>query len=86
MTKIKKTIRHDSVSVKATFPNGDVFKFGVNRNRERLECSNEPPLTNVQINNLQTLCKFLEKETNGERIDRLAEVLVKHNSLVGLSS
>ena len=84
MTKIKKIVRHDSLSVKAAFANGESIKFAVNRSGEKFEYALKQALTPVQISKLKELFKFQPEETNATRIDRLAAVFEKANTIAEL--
>lgn len=85
-TQIKKVIKHDSLSVKATFPTGDSVKFKINRTGESVEMSGVENTTEArqQIRCLQTICKRLGGELNSERIDRLGAIFAQHESIDSL--
>ena len=85
MTKIKKTIKHDRLSVKAIFTNGESLKFAVNRSGEKFEFATKQSLTSMQLAKLKELFKFQPEETNATRIDRLAVVFEKANSIAELA-
>lgn len=82
--KIKKIIRHDSLSVKADFPTGEFIKFKVNRGGESYEYASKAKLTTEQKTKLETMFKFLPEEINSQRIDRLGDHFGKFNSVVEL--
>ncbi|PPD55515.1 MAG: hypothetical protein CTY12_00635 [Methylotenera sp.] len=82
--KIKKIIRHDSLSVKADFPTGESIKFKVNRGGESYEYASKAKLTAAHIAKLDTLFKFLPEEINSQRIDRLGDHFSQFNSVAEL--
>ncbi|RWZ83505.1 MAG: hypothetical protein EO766_17625 [Hydrotalea sp. AMD] len=80
--KINKVVRHDSLSIKATYPMGSI-KFKVNRSGETLESTG---LSKVELNKVMKLCRFLPGEVNGQRIDRLEQEFKKYNSVQALAA
>ena len=82
--KIKKIVKHDSLSVKATYPNGEHIKFIVNRSGEKFEYASNHTLTAAQSGKLIAMFKFQTGETNINRIDRIASVFEQANAVTEL--
>ena len=72
-TKIKKSIKHDNMSIAAHFPSGAFFKFSIGRNGEKLDIrfSNIQSELNEQGRRFLKWIEYREKETNIDRFDRI---------------
>lgn len=76
MTKIKKNITHDRLSIEAHFVSGASFKFAINRSSESLSIafSNNPTEVQLQGKLFMKWMRPQTGETNIDRINRLEEL------------
>ena len=87
-TKIQKTQTHDRLAVVATFPNGDRRTWSVSRSGERLaikQPQSNPSVTQADFKAIHQGTKHLPDETNGQRLERLAGVFQRFDSIQGLA-
>lgn len=72
-TKIKKSIKHDNMSISAHFPSGAFFKFSIGRSGEKIDIrfSNDQKELSEQAKKFLKWIDYREKETN---IDRFARI------------
>jgi hypothetical protein len=82
---VKKTVKHDSLTVAATYPTGGKFRFSVGRSGERLTLAGAAGAeAKRQLAALAKFVRFLPGETNGQRIERIYAVAADAESIAEL--
>ena len=75
-TKVKKSIGHDRMTMKALFPNGDELNFNISRTRDTIKCSQLRSATPVTQAQWDTICRWLKwREGTENHMDRYVALL-----------
>jgi hypothetical protein len=82
MTKIKKSIKHDRMSIECRFESGASMRFSVGRTGETLHLafSNDPAVLKGQMQEMLKWLDFRPGETNAQRFDRIEALMTAAKS------
>lgn len=76
------------MTFKATFNNGDDFKFNISRSRDSFGAGQLAKTAPISQEDFNTICKWLhlrESENHLQRYERFKPLCMKANSLEGLA-
>ena len=88
-TKVKKSIGHDRMTMKAMFPNGDELNFNISRTRDTIKCSQLRTAVQLTQHEFDVVAGWLKLRTDESHMDRYVraeELFVKADSIAGVAA